>query len=261
MKFFKTEDERKGMIGTIVFHLLLLLAFVFLGMSIPLPLPEEEGMIINFGTSESGSGDIQPEDISNKITKPNPVEAQPSKAAQETTEGETEENVKTQTTEEAPNISTKSTKSESESTKAPKEETRESNPKLEYPGKKKTNANSDGNTEGTGDQGSVDGAVNSNNRTGGESGAGTGIQLGSRKVESRPALPTDFAEDGVINVEVKVDRNGKVISARAGVKGTEITNKTQLEQARQIALGYKYSPNPNGPAFQIGIISINFKSN
>ena len=230
-------------------------------MSIPLPLPEEEGMLINFGTSESGSGEVQPQDISEKITKPNPVKAQPSKAAAETTDGETEEDVKTQNTEEATNVSTKSVKSESESTEASKEETRKPDLSKLYPGKKKTNATSDGNTGGTGDQGKEEGSMDSNNRTGGNSGSGTGVQLGSRKIEGRPALPTDFAEDGVIKVEIKVDRTGKVISARPGVKGTQITNKTQLEQARQIALGYRYSANPNGPEIQIGIISINFNSN
>ena len=227
MKFFKSEDEKKAAIGTLVFHLFLLLCFFFLGMAIPFPLPEEEGMTINFGTSESGSGNVQPQDVSEKITKPSPAESQPSKTAVETTKGETVEDVKTQDVEEATNVSTKSVKSEATSTEEAKKETRAPDASKLYPGKKKTNATSDGNTGGDGDQGKKEGSFDYNNRTGGVFGNGSSYALGGRSLKQAPNISNNFAETGKIVVEIVVDRNGKVVSARSGVKGTTISNKAQ----------------------------------
>ena len=261
MKFFKSEDEKKAAIGTVVFHLLLLLCFIFLGMSIPMPLPEEEGMTINFGTSESGSGNVQPQDVSEQITKPNPVQNQPSKAAAETTKGDVEENLKSQDFQETANVDSKSVKSESTSTEEAKEETRKPDLSKLYPGKKKTNATSDGNTGGTGDQGKKEGSFDSNNRTGGAFGNGSSYALGGRSLKQAPSISNNFKETGKIVVEIIVDRNGKVVSARPGVKGTTISNKTQQEQARLAAMRTKFSSNPDAPAHQKGNITFNYSVN
>ncbi|MDB4581538.1 cell envelope integrity protein TolA [Draconibacterium sp.] len=54
------KEHKKGLIGTIIFHVILLLLLVFLGFFTPLPLPGEEGILVNFGDSENGFGDREP---------------------------------------------------------------------------------------------------------------------------------------------------------------------------------------------------------
>jgi hypothetical protein len=43
------KSKRKGVIGTILFHTLLMLAFLFMGLKYQDPPTTEEGIIINFG--------------------------------------------------------------------------------------------------------------------------------------------------------------------------------------------------------------------
>jgi len=52
--------NRRGLIATIVYHTLIVLLLVFAGLTFPDPPPEEEGILVNFGTDETGFGDFEP---------------------------------------------------------------------------------------------------------------------------------------------------------------------------------------------------------
>ncbi|MEN8155330.1 MAG: hypothetical protein ABFS10_00145 [Bacteroidota bacterium] len=52
--------NRRGLIATIIYHLLLLLLLIFAGLTFPDPPPEEEGILVNFGTDDTGFGDFEP---------------------------------------------------------------------------------------------------------------------------------------------------------------------------------------------------------
>ena len=54
------REHKRGIIGTTIFHLIVLLLLLLLGFFTPLPLPGEEGILVNFGTSENGFGNIEP---------------------------------------------------------------------------------------------------------------------------------------------------------------------------------------------------------
>jgi len=54
------KEHKRGIIGTTIFHIIVLLLLLFLGFFTPLPLPGEEGILVNFGTSDNGFGDIEP---------------------------------------------------------------------------------------------------------------------------------------------------------------------------------------------------------
>ena len=58
-----TKNRRKAIIGTVLFHISLLLCFIFMGLSYQIPPPPEEGITINFGYQDFGSGSEQPEQI------------------------------------------------------------------------------------------------------------------------------------------------------------------------------------------------------
>ena len=49
-----------GLVGTVVFHLGLLVFIIIFGFATPLPLPGEEGILINFGTDDQGAGEDEP---------------------------------------------------------------------------------------------------------------------------------------------------------------------------------------------------------
>ena len=52
--------NRRGLIATIVYHTLLLLLLVLAGLTYPVPPPGEEGILVNFGTDETGLGEMEP---------------------------------------------------------------------------------------------------------------------------------------------------------------------------------------------------------
>lgn len=53
-------EHKRGIIGTAIFHIIVLVLLFILGFFTPLPLPGEEGILVNFGTSENGLGDFEP---------------------------------------------------------------------------------------------------------------------------------------------------------------------------------------------------------
>lgn len=58
MNYF--SEHKKGLWGTIIVHIIVLIILVLFGFITPLPLPGEEGILINFGTSKAGSGRNEP---------------------------------------------------------------------------------------------------------------------------------------------------------------------------------------------------------
>lgn len=90
MELLKEKNKRKGLIGTVVFHLVLLVVFLFMGLTIPVPMPEEEGLPVqlDLGNTDFGSGDEQPErttppDVTEPLTEPQPVESNPQESQEE----------------------------------------------------------------------------------------------------------------------------------------------------------------------------------
>jgi colicin import membrane protein len=91
--------DPKGISGTILFHGALLLVIAIFGFSTPLPLPAEQGILINFGTDETGTGELEPQ----FYELPDEQTAQP----EETSVVPAEEGQLSQDFEEAPSIKEK----------------------------------------------------------------------------------------------------------------------------------------------------------
>lgn len=95
------KDKRRGIIGTTIVHLIVILSLFFIALRTPLPLPGEEGVEINFGYDETGFGNVQSE------TPPPIANPTPPKAVQPQPEPEPvvqEEEIMEQNIEEAPVI-------------------------------------------------------------------------------------------------------------------------------------------------------------
>lgn len=109
------KEKIKGIVGTVIVHIAALAALIFLGLSTPLPLPGEEGVVVNFGYDDVGSGIEQeteqastsPPEESDELTKEDEVveEVIPEDTQEEPIVQEIEEEeILTQDTEEAPSL-------------------------------------------------------------------------------------------------------------------------------------------------------------
>lgn len=96
---------------------------------------------------------------------------------------------------------------------------------------------------------------------GGGTGNGSGYSLGNRKAISKPAPKYTCNEAGKVVVEVSVDRNGRTISAVAGIKGSTNTASCLLEQAKIAAMNTKWDASSDAPEKQVGKIVYNFNLN
>ncbi|MDP5002039.1 MAG: energy transducer TonB, partial [Flavobacterium sp.] len=59
MKFLETPEEKKSFTVTSVIFVILFLLFTIFGLTYMDP-PPENGIAVNFGTTDTGSGEIQP---------------------------------------------------------------------------------------------------------------------------------------------------------------------------------------------------------
>ena len=60
-------------------------------------------------------------------------------------------------------------------------------------------------------------------------------------------------------VRIVVNREGQVIDANPGVKGSTNVHPCLLEPARKTAFLHRWSPDTNAPSKQVGFVVINFK--
>ena len=293
MSLFDTKYKRKSAAITTVIMSLLLVALFFVGMKYLDP-PEEYGIAVNFGTSNVGSGNIQPKKpIKSVVNKQQEVEEiqEEIKEVQEVSEPETSklttdisEEVVTQNNEEAIAIKKaqeQKRKDEEEAKKAQLEKERIerekqaaiAKQKAEEEAKRKkldaligginnsegTATGGEGNDNQAGDKGKITGDPNASGYYGNGGGGGNGdYQLGNRKPLSRPKPNYICNEEGLVVVRIEVDTNGRVIKATAGVKGSTNTAACLLTQAKEAALKTKWQPDANAPSKQIGTIKYRF---
>ena len=275
----------EGIVGTIVFHAILLLIFIFFGLTTPLPLPGEEGVEVNIGSSDDGKGIVQKTQASTPkqtIPKPKPKPVQETK--KEVVEEKIEEKIISQDNEETPVIQKPEKKKEaklddkeikSEPIKEIIEETVEEavekveevipeptvDPNAMYKGKSKSTSKgeSEGKTYKAGDQGNINGTESSDNSDGkGGTGSGISFSLSGRSAKHLPKPEYKSKDQGKIVVTIWVNKLGKVVKAVAGAKGTNISDQVLQNLARSAALRAKFSSDPNAAETQKGTITYNF---
>ena len=262
--------DPKGISGTLLFHGVLLLVIAIFGFSTPLPLPAEQGILINFGTDETGTGELEPQ----FSELPDEQTAQP----QETSVMPAEEGQLSQDFEEAPSIreknpektivkqdvTPKETVKENSKTdvKPTVEEPRKLDQRALYKGRKNSDSTSEGEgiTEGEGNQGSITGSPDSDNHADilSQGTGGVTWSLEGRNPISLPKPEYKYQVSGTVVVRIRVDQSGKVTGAEAGVKGSNTTDTRLLEAAREAALKARFDSNPSAPAVQQGSLTYHF---
>lgn len=277
-------NNKRGIIGTILFHAFLLIILYILGFTTPLPLPPEEGILVNFGEEVTGFGDIEPEQ--NDGFKEADKDMEPIEDFQ------SNEGYNTQNNEEAPEVNTGKkellTEKEKEKEKQRIEEIErikkkeieeqqrrdreEKEKKQKEINKMVANAfskgknsdvesSSEGITKGDGNQGNESGSIHSDNYTNINSQGDGGISysLTGRNPLILPKPEYNYQVEGKVVVEVTVNQNGKVTQAVPGVKNSTTLDDNLLKAAKEAALNAVFDVKTNAPAFQKGTITYLFK--
>ncbi len=280
MRYFKTKHEiNSAKITALIAVILLLLLFVV--GSLQADPPEEYGVAVNFGTSNVGSGNIQPKapikSEPNKIKAPSQPEVsqpEPTKAS-----SQVNEEVLTQESEEAIAIKKQKeaevkakaaaeakARAEAERIAKEKREKEEKKKKLDalIGGVSKSEGSEtggEGDDNKAGDKGQLNGDPYAPSYFGapGSGSGGVGYGLNGRGRPSFTSLKQDCNESGMVIVRIVVNRSGNVVEAVPGVKGTTNNARCLLEPAKKIALSHKWRSDSKAPAKQIGFVKVNFK--
>ena len=86
-----------------------------------------------------------------------------------------------------------------------------------------------------------------------------GFGLSGRSLKSKGKVLQECNEQGLVVVRIGVNRQGDVISAEPGVKGTTNTHPCLLGPAKKTAQLHKWFPDNQAPEQQIGFVVIQFK--
>lgn len=256
MDLLLNKNKRAGIIGTILFHLLLLLVFMFYGLTYEYP-PPENGILINFGTSDEGMGDVQPEesgeavtDVQEEVKSESP--SQPTVSANE--EVVTQEKIETIS---VPKAEKTEKKQEEEQPKISEDLSQALN---KFKNRSKTKSG-EGETGTPGDQGDPLGSKEAPSHEGGLVGGGMSYSMKGRKMLVKPVVKEKTQDEGKVVVDLIVDREGNVIRAKAGGKGTTYTQNAALWkklEGESLKIKFSGSNNPYTPEEQRGTVTYVF---
>ena len=295
--FNQQKNIKAGTYTVLLLGSLLALCFIISWTSpvVP-PIQEEEGMEVNLGDSETGSGDVQPllpgdpalETETVQTPPPQPTQTAPAEKEIETNDNDKEappavvtkpkEDIKPKPKAEfkpvpetpKPVVKPKEEAKPVETPPAPK-------PKAIY--KSATgNANGTGGNNadtyqpskgqgiagGSGDQGKLNGNPNSDSYTGnGGYGSGNGVSISrglqGRKINRFPSFEDDFDENAKVAVDIKVDNNGNVPTATIQPRGTTTGNANMKNIALRKARQLKFNADEEGAIEQLGTIIFSFR--
>jgi len=275
--------------------------------------PEENGISVNFGTTDFGKGQVQPlekiksepldtppveptlqEEVEESVVEEEVIEEVPEEAeakeapSEKVLTQESEEAIKIKQAKEAKKRAEDAAKAEQkrkedaikrEKAKAAKiaqqKKDAEEKARQEQIAKKKkldemmgglnksdgTASGSEGDDNRAGDKGQPGGDPYATSYYGSPgSGSGTGgYGLNGRSLVNKGKVAQECNQAGRVVVKIIVDKNGNVISATPGVKGTTNNDPCLLEPAKKTAFKHKWNLDSKAPSQQVGFVVVNFK--
>lgn len=277
------------------FHTAIVLLMLYWTLSTPIPpYPEGgggegSGLEVNLGSSETGLGNIQPEELNIPVEEPSKPKYVESNVADEKllTDEDEEDAIEASPKKETPKktkpvVSPVPVIKKTEPVK-PVEKPEVKKPTVNPNALYKPRTNNQGNTQGSGDQGKPGGSATAPTYTGqgkgGEGGEGAGggsgggigtgrgkgtgpgisFSLEGRSVLSLPKPEYTKQVEGDVVVEVTVDKDGKVIAANPGYRGSTTLDEQLLQLAKKAALNARFDRKSDAPAVQKGTITYKFR--
>ncbi len=283
-----SRERKQGLIISAIAHLLIALLIIVVTFKVKVPDPVEEGLLVNFGFDETGSGLFEP--------APEPVSSPPPPPQSAGDAGD-EEALLTQDFEEAVEVKKKEPSPEelkrqaearaaeikrqleleAERERIQKEEEERRRREEEQrridqqnarargafsnAGNVGTSGQSQGVAGGQGNQGVVSGTPDAPNYGpgGGLGTKGISFELGGRKAQSLFKPPYNIQKDGIVVVAVVVDRSGRVTEATPGMKGSTTLDENLLKLAKEAALKTRFEEKNDAPIIQKGTITYDFR--
>lgn len=283
MEVFKEEKEegnkKRGLYISIGIHVAILLLALLPLLSYPDPPPEKEGILVNFGAPDQGSGNDRPLTNQDEVVDPQAPsaeeqaqeeieqqeEAEASRLKPEErmlTEQESDVKIKKQA-DKAREQSEAEKKAEAEAQRRKQQEAAKKAKQEEYEESKSKfseafKGEGKGNTDKAGSQGDPDGDPDSKILEGISTGKGkVGGGLSDRGVVYEPPIKDQSQKTGRVVMRVCVDRQGKVISADYTQRGSTTTDSDLKRIARDAAEKFTFSE--GDLERQCGTITIDFK--
>lgn len=231
--------------------------------------PKEEfgmgGMVVNYGTAAEGMGDdytsIEEPSMAENANQKLPDKVTPETKVTPNTPTETSKEIQTQNTEDAIAVNTKVEKTTvaAASTKEEKPAKPAINPNALYTGKKNNGTGKgDGTGSTPGNQGSINGDPLAPNY--GEGGSGNGnTPIPLSKFTNLVAPEDNGQKTGKIVVKIQVNRQGRVVSANAGAKGTTFSDAELFRKCESAVMNARLDAIENGPELRTALVVFNFK--
>ena len=268
----KNKNKIYGIIGTVVFHAIVLVLLFTLCFRTPLPLPGEAGVEVNLGMYAQGLGhqSSQPK-VTESVKETPKVEEQkvePNEVVEEEIVSEDEEAPSLEQPQEEIVEKEEEPETQEEIIEEPQEEKQEEIVPEEKPvvnqramfqaPKNNKEASSEGDTQGEGIKGNPNGLKDIERYEGnGGSGGGPSYDLGGRGAKSISSPSNKFTEEGTIVVDIKVDKEGRVVEVKIG-KGTTIVDTSMKEDALNAAKNSIFNKDENAPDIQSGTITYTY---
>jgi TonB family protein len=258
------NDRIYSFLGTVIFHLLILLILGFTVLRTAVP-EEEEGVLVNFGNVNAAAGTFEPQYTGTPTAQPASPAPQPRISRENAVTQDLEESValeEARKKREEQRLENEKRRAEEEQRRRAEEQRRQENAINSRVagafGSGNARENSQGDAEtGAGNQGSPFGNADrgANEGTGGY---GT-FNLNGRSVGAGglPRPEYNVQEEGRIVVNITVDPKGAVIFAEIG-KGTNIDNASMRQSALNAARRARFN-SITGTNNQSGTITYNYR--
>lgn len=242
----KTEQKSHiiATAGTLVFlgGVLALLLFVYIGVP---EMIEDEGIVVAFGQEAEGQG-VQPERQPKPVPPTETVVSQPATQSQPA-----KEDFITQEDEEALALAEQKRAEEEEKERKKQQAIAKAQAMGALFGTATEPSTGSGTTAGNQQAGNVTGTSNSGQNT---------YSLSGRSLVGKLPLPArDYNSEGIVVINISVDKEGKVVNASVG-RGTNTGDDHLLQSAKAAALKAQFSPTDK-PTLQMGTITYIFKLN
>jgi hypothetical protein len=271
MEYMEENNYPKAFLATgIIMAVLIAMCYFIVFKNPPLQEDGTGGILVNYGTTDEGMGNdymsTEQPSVAEKANhvKPTKVTNTPPTDKPTPTDN-SDQKVVTQNTEDAPEVSDNSKKpSNTISTQPTKTVAKPTvNQNALYKGKTNNGTGEgDGTTNTPGNQGKPTGSTLTNNYNGTGSGNGGNLAgMPERNFISKPSVSDESRRTGKVIVDIRVDKNGNVIYARAGARGTTITDPNLLQKCEDAVKNSRLNALDSAPDTQIGTVVFVFKVN
>lgn len=267
MEASEKKDKTRALAGTVVFHAVILILFLLFGLAPP-ELPQERGVLVALGYTEEGVGERQP--LTASPPDPAPTPAAPETEPDQVVTQDTEETVALPDAAEETHTETEDTDTDQpDATPDPEEAVEEEpeeepepepDPRAMFPGQdqRSTDRQQQGEDEEEGDAGRQDGLIDADDFEGDSGGEGIEYSLTGREANLLPKPDYTTPATGRVVVRIVVNRDGHVLRATAGARGTTTTDGTLHRLAEEAARKARFNRSPSAPEEQTGTITYIF---